>query len=104
MILCEKCKTDGASKIHKTRKGELVCDHIYQQRYYAKNKEKASAYQKEYRRRKGLTGSGRGKSKRDWNKLFDEMVNKVARVSFEPNEIQKWSPDKIIRNWGQINF
>lgn len=56
MKLCEKCKKDGPKYMVKGN-----CCHIYQRRYYAKNKEKCREYQREYQQmyRKSKRKGGR---------------------------------------------
>lgn len=97
-MLCEKCKKNGPKSMIKGN-----CCHIHQRKYYAANRGKCRAYQREYQAAK-RKGGGQGKSKVDYAELFDEMVLKIPQTFFKPKKIQGWSPEKIIRNWNRINF
>lgn len=88
-MLCEKCKKNGPKLMIKGN-----CCHIHQRKYYAANREKCRAYQREYQqahRKRSGCGSGRGRSmfirpptveKKDWNSsdLMHLSVEKWPRV------------------------
>lgn len=69
------------------------------------NIERKRQVNREYnQRKKSKKRKPRSDSAQELAKVNEEMIVKAPRVTYKPREIQRWSTDRIIRDWDRINF